>query len=84
MARWPALQRVAYLIREQLYRLGPESPIIPLSQIDVADAVGLSVVHTNCAFQDLRIEVSRSAIRQAGRSVATRETFAFKRSDGPQ
>jgi len=114
------------LICEQLFRLGLESLIIPLSQIDVADAARLSVVHTNHAFQDLRklgvlsesrcIEVvdkkslqelaafdvryldssaslpdgarasrsRRSAIRQAGDSVATRGAFAFKRSDGPQ
>ena len=49
----PAAGR-AQLISEQLHRLGLESPIIPLSQIDFADAVGLSVVHTNRVFQDLR------------------------------
>lgn len=54
MARWPALQRVAHLLCEQLSRLGPKTSVIPLSQIDIADTVGLSVVHTNRVFQDLR------------------------------
>jgi len=35
-------------------RLGIDEGIIPLSQTDVADAAGLSVVHTNRIFQDLR------------------------------
>ena len=54
MTRWPALQRVAHLLCEQLFRLGPDNRVIPLNQIDVADTVGLSVVHTNRTFQDLR------------------------------
>lgn len=54
MARWPAQQRVAHLLCEQLSRLGPENSVIPLSQIDVADTVGLSVVHTNRILQELR------------------------------
>jgi CRP-like cAMP-binding protein len=54
MARWPALQRVAHLLCEQLSRLGSENPVIPLNQIEVADTVGLSVVHTNRILQDLR------------------------------
>jgi CRP-like cAMP-binding protein len=53
-ARWPALKRVAHLLAEQLYRLGPEVRIVPVSQIDVADASGLTAVHTNRVFQDLR------------------------------
>ena len=54
MARWPARQRVAHLLYEQLARLGPRSSVITLSQIDVADAAGLSVVHTNRVLQELR------------------------------
>ena len=54
MARWPALQRVAHLLCEQLFRLGPDNRVIPLNQIEVADTVGLSVVHANRIFQDLR------------------------------
>jgi CRP-like cAMP-binding protein len=52
--RWPALQRVAHLLCEQLARLGGDQRLIPLSQIEIADAAGLSVVHTNRVFQDLR------------------------------
>jgi len=54
MARWPAQQRVAHLLCEQLVRLGPRTSVIPLSQIEIADTVGLSVVHTNRTLQDLR------------------------------
>ncbi len=54
MVRWPAQQRVAHLLCEQLSRLGPDNRVIPLNQVEVADTVGLSVVHTNRVFQDLR------------------------------
>jgi CRP-like cAMP-binding protein len=54
MARWPAQRRVAHVLCEQLHRATPRNKIVPLSQIDVADAVGLSAVHTNRIFQDLR------------------------------
>src|SRR4051794_35325738 len=54
LTRQPALQRVAHLLCEQLSRLGGNERVIPLNQIDVADAVGLSVVHTNRIFQELR------------------------------
>jgi CRP-like cAMP-binding protein len=54
VSRRPALQRVAHLLCEQLARLGADKTIIPLTQIDVADAAGLSVVHINRVFQELR------------------------------
>lgn len=54
ITRRPALERVAHLLCEQLARLGLSEGIIPLNQIDVADAAGLSVVHTNRIFQELR------------------------------
>jgi CRP-like cAMP-binding protein len=54
MARWPAQQRVAHLLCEQLARIGPTASVIPLSQIEVADTVGLSVARTDRIFQDLR------------------------------
>jgi len=54
VTRWPALQRVAHLLCEQLVRLEIDEGMIPLSQIDVADAAGLSVVHTNRILQELR------------------------------
>jgi len=53
-SRRPALQRVAHLLCEQLARLGAEARVIPLTQIDIADAAGLSVVHINRVFQELR------------------------------
>jgi CRP-like cAMP-binding protein len=52
-----ALQRVSHLLCEQLHRrraIGIDSGVIPLTQIDLADAAGLSVVHINRVFQDLR------------------------------
>jgi CRP-like cAMP-binding protein len=52
--RRPALQRVAHLLCEQLTRLGIDEGVIPLTQIDVADAAGLSVVHINRICQELR------------------------------
>ena len=66
IARWPALQRVAHLLCEQLARCRGRSSVIPLSQIEVADSVGLSVVHTNRVFQELRKlhVVSRQRILQ--------------------
>ena len=53
----PALERVSHLLCEQLHRrraIGIESGVVPLTQIDLADAAGLSVVHINRVFQDLR------------------------------
>ena len=54
VSRRPALQRVAHLLCEQLARLGTDEGVIPLTQIDIADAAGLSVVHINRIFQELR------------------------------
>jgi hypothetical protein len=45
---------VAYLLCEQLARLKTDEGVIPLTQIDIADAAGLSVVHINRVFQELR------------------------------
>jgi CRP-like cAMP-binding protein len=53
----PALERVSHLLCEQLHRrraIGIDSGVVPLTQIDLADAAGLSVVHTNRVLQDLR------------------------------
>jgi CRP-like cAMP-binding protein len=52
-----ALERVAQLLCEQLARreaVGIHSPQLPFSQIDVADAAGLSIVHVNRTIQTLR------------------------------
>jgi CRP-like cAMP-binding protein len=53
----PALERIASLLSEQVFRLetiGLDGDVIPLTQIDLADAAGLSVVHMNRTIQDLR------------------------------
>ena len=53
----PAVERIASLLCEQICRLeaiGVEGGAIPLTQIDLADAAGLSVVHVNRTIQDLR------------------------------
>jgi CRP-like cAMP-binding protein len=55
--RGTALERVAHLLCEQLVRreaVGIRTPRLPFSQIDVADAAGLSVVHVNRTVQTLR------------------------------
>lgn len=55
--RGTALERVAHLLSEQLVRreaVGIVAPQLPLSQIDIADAAGLSSVHVNRTIQTLR------------------------------
>lgn len=67
--RQPALQRVAHLLCEQLARqeaAGLCNPIVPLSQLDVADAVGLSIVHINRTFKELQ---RLGLLRKQGRSM---------------
>jgi CRP-like cAMP-binding protein len=57
VSRRSALERVAHLLCEHLHRreaIGSGGAIIPLTQIDVADAVGISVTHVNRVFQELR------------------------------
>jgi CRP-like cAMP-binding protein len=56
-SRGSALERVAHLLCEQLARreaVGIASNRLPLSQIDIADATGLSPVHVNRTIQTLR------------------------------
>ncbi|HLG46865.1 MAG TPA: Crp/Fnr family transcriptional regulator [Reyranella sp.] len=55
--RGSALQRVANLLCEQLARcqaIGMTSSIVPITQVDVADAAALSIVHVNRTIQTLR------------------------------
>lgn len=55
--RGTALERVAHLLCEQLVRretVGIHARRLPFSQIDVADAAGLSVVHVNRTIKTLR------------------------------
>ncbi len=57
VGRRPALQRVAYLLCEQMARqeaVGIYSAAIPLSGSDLADAAGLSVVHVSRTFTELQ------------------------------
>jgi CRP-like cAMP-binding protein len=57
IGRGTALQRVATLLCEQLAlrkAIGIESSALPFSQIDIADATSLSVVHVNRVIQTLR------------------------------
>jgi CRP-like cAMP-binding protein len=52
-----AVQRVANLLCEQLVRreaIGITNPVLPLTQVDVADAASLSIVHVNRIIQTLR------------------------------
>ena len=57
VSRQPALQRVAHVLCELLTRreaIGINNAVIPLSQIDLGDAAGLSVVHITGIVQGLR------------------------------
>jgi CRP-like cAMP-binding protein len=68
VGRQPALQRVAHLLCEQMARreaVGLNSATIPLTQMDLADAAGLSIVHVNRTFQELR----RLSILSRGRAI---------------
>lgn len=56
-SRGTALEQVAHLLCEQLARreaIGIDDGHLPISQIDVADATGLSTVHVNRTIQTLR------------------------------
>ncbi len=53
----PALPRIANLLSEQMIRLeaiGVNGAVIPITQVDLADAASLSAVHVNRTVQDLR------------------------------
>lgn len=55
--RGSALQRVANLLCEQVARreaIGMTDSVLPITQVDVADAAGLSFVHVNRTIQALR------------------------------
>ena len=64
-----ALKRVAHLLCEQLARqeaVGIHAPHLPFSQIDLADAAGLSIVHVNRTMQTLR---SLNVLSKASRAI---------------
>jgi CRP-like cAMP-binding protein len=53
----PAIERVAHLLCELFDRQhasGIADAVIPLTQVDLADATGLSAVHINRTIQELR------------------------------
>ena len=71
----PALERIASLLCEHIVRLeaiGIDDDIIPLTQIALADATGLSAVHVNRTIQDLR-EVGALSKRSHGLQVVSRD-----------
>jgi CRP-like cAMP-binding protein len=79
ISRRAALPRVASIICEQLARLEAiniKSAVIPLTQIDLADAGGLSVVHVNRIVQDLR-KLGALSKRKRTIEVASRERLAL-------
>ena len=78
ISRRAALPRVASIICEQLARLEAiniKSPVIPLTQVDLADAGGLSVVHVNRIVQDLR-KLGALSKKKRTIEVASRERLA--------
>lgn len=60
LGRRPADQRIAHLLCELCFRLAAVGLVdrqqyqLPIRQTDIADATGLTVVHTNRVLQDLR------------------------------
>ena len=68
--RGTALERVAHLLCEQLARREiagvANASLLPLSQVDIADATGLSVVHVNRTVKILR---TRNVLSKAGQSI---------------
>ena len=85
VGRQPALQRVAHLLCEQLARreaVGLTSATIPLTQMDLADAAGLSIVHINRTFQELRrlnILSKGGPRHHSGRQRTARRAGQFRR-----
>src|SRR5690348_9389028 len=83
--RGSALERVANLLCEQLARreaIGITSSVVPITQIDIADAAALSIVHVNRTVQTLR---SLNVLSKTSRTieVADRKQLArIARFDG--
>ena len=78
ISRRAALPRIASIICEQLVRLEAiniKSAVIPLTQIDLADAGGLSVVHVNRIVRELR-DLGALSNRRRTIEVANRERLA--------
>lgn len=54
MSRRPAAEKIAHVLCEQLFRLGVDVRRIPFTQVEIADAAGVSAVHANRVFQEFR------------------------------
>jgi CRP-like cAMP-binding protein len=83
--RGSALQRVANLLCEQLARreaIGITSSVLPITQVDVADAAALSIVHVNRTIQTLRSLNVLSKARQAIEVVDRQELARIAEFDG--
>lgn len=88
IGRRTAAARVAHLLLEiaaRLEQIGQSDGrtfFLPITQSDLADAVGLSAVHTNRSFQQLR---QSGAIRTNGRNVVIEDypAMAFEASFDP-
>lgn len=80
-----ALQRVAHLLCEQVARreaIGITCPIMPFTQIDAADATGLSIVHINRTIQTLRSLNVLSKTRQVIEVVDRKQLARIAEFDG--
>ncbi|HEY2876531.1 MAG TPA: Crp/Fnr family transcriptional regulator [Reyranella sp.] len=83
--RGSALRRVANLLCEQLARreaIGITSPVVPITQVDVADAAALSIVHVNRTIQTLRSQNVLSKTRQAIEVVDRKQLAKIAGFDG--
>jgi CRP-like cAMP-binding protein len=80
-----AVRRVANLLCEQLVRreaIGIVSPVLPLTQVDVADAASLSIVHVNRVIQTLRNWNVLSKANHAIEVVDRKQLAKIARFDG--
>lgn len=80
-----AVERVANLLCEQLVRreaIGITGPVLPLTQVDVADAASLSVVHVNRIIQTLRNSNVLSKANHAIEVVDRKQLAQIARFDG--
>ena len=79
------IQRVANLLCEQLARreaIGIISPVVPITQVDVADAVALSIAHVNRTIQTLRSLNVLSKMSQAIEVVDRKQLETIAGFDG--
>ena len=84
LGRRPALERVAHLLCELSVRLrveadGASSFVLPLTQEQIADAVGLTAVHVNRMMQQLRHD---GLIRTDGRKFTMPDVAQLRRVAG--